>query len=214
MFQEDRVENIVIGITGASGAIYAQRFLQILCRKEYNIHLSISNAASLVIKHELGIDLHGNHPDLAPFLGYTTDNIISYDNADIGATIASSRYLIKAMVIVPCSMNTLCSVAHGVSNSLIQRAASITIKEGRKLVVVPRETPLSAIHLEAMLKLSSAGACILPAMPGFYHQPKTIEDQVNFVVARILDVLGIPHNLMPEWHGEASVHTGKHINPL
>ena len=196
------MENIIIGITGASGVIYAQRLLHYLVRQEYNVHVSISGAAALVIKHELGIDLNRHKPNFTEFLGYAADNIIYYDNSDIGATIASSRYPIKAMVIVPCSMNTLCSIAHGISNNLIQRAASITLKEGRKLVVVPRETPLSLIHLEAMLKLSSAGACILPAMPGFYHNPITLSDQVDFVVAKILDVLGIKHTLVPEWHGE------------
>lgn len=196
------MENIIIGITGASGVVYAQRLLQILCRKEYNIHLVISDAAALVIKHELGVDLNYKQSNLAEFLGHATDNIIHYNNSDIGATIASSRYPIKAMVIVPCSMNTLCSIAHGISNNLIQRAASVTIKEGRKLVVVPRETPLSSIHLEAMQKLCSAGTCILPAMPGFYNNPKTVAEQVDFIVAKILDVLGIKHTLVPDWHSE------------
>lgn len=202
MFKDVCVENIVVGITGASGAIYAQRLLQILCKMEYNLHVSISDAAALVIKHELGIDVKCDYPNPTQFLGYTTDNVIYYNNMDIGATIASSRYPIKAMILVPCSMNTLCSIAHGISNNLIQRAASITIKEGRKLVVVPRETPLSSIHLEAMLKLSSLGVCILPAMPGFYHNPKALADQVNFVVAKILDVLNIKHTLIPEWRGK------------
>lgn len=195
------MENIIVCITGASGVVYAQRLLQVLCKKEYNIHISISEAAFLVIKHELNIELNRNQPDMREFLGYATDNITYYNNSNVGATIASSRYPIKAMVIVPCSMNTLCSVAHGVSSNLIQRAASITIKEGRKLVLVPRETPLSSIHLEAMLKLSSVGTCILPAMPGFYHNPKAITDQVDFIVAKILDVLNIKHSLVPEWHG-------------
>ncbi|MCF6154275.1 MAG: UbiX family flavin prenyltransferase [Candidatus Brocadia sp.] len=203
------MENIIVGITGASGVIYGQRLIQILCRKECNIHLSISDAAALVIKHELGVDLDRNHPDLVQLLGYTADNITYHSNSDISAAIASSRYPIKAMCIVPCSMNTLCSIAHGISNNLIQRAASVTIKEGRKLVVVPRETPLSSIHLEAMLKLSSIGACILPAMPGFYHKPKTADDQVNFVVAKILDALAIKHMLIPEWHGEECISAVK-----
>lgn len=206
MFEEIRVENIIVGITGASGVIYGQRLLHILCRKEYNIHLLISDAAALIIKHELGIDLDRSHPDIMQFLGCNTDNITYYNNSDITATIASSRYPIKAMILVPCSMNTLCSIAHGISNNLIQRAASVTMKEGRKLVVVPRETPLSSIHLEAMQKLSSIGACILPAMPGFYHNPKTIDDQVNFVVAKILDVLAVKHTLIPEWHGEGCIN--------
>ncbi len=196
------MENIVVGITGASGVVYGQRLLQVLCRKGYTIHLSISDAATLIIRHELGIDINHDQPNLQEFLGYATDNIVYYKNSDIGTTIASGRYHIKAMIIVPCSMNTLCSVAHGIAHNLIQRAASVTIKERRTLVLVPRETPLSSIHLEAMVKLSSAGTCILPAMPGFYHNPKTITEQVDFVVAKILDVLDIKHTLVPEWHGE------------
>ena len=194
------VESIIVGVTGASGAVYAQRLLRFLCKREYNIHLAISDAAFLVIRHELSVDLDRHQPNFRDFLGFSADNITYYHNSDIGATIASSRYPIKAMVIVPCSTNTLCSVAYGISNNLIQRAAGITIKERRDLVVVPRETPLSSIHLEAMQRLSSAGACILPAMPGFYHRPQAIEDQVDFVVAKILDVLRIPHTLVPEWH--------------
>lgn len=196
------MENIIIAITGASGVVYGQRLLQLLCRKRYTIHLVISDAAALIIRHELGINLHHDNQNFQEFIGYATDNIIFYKNSDIGTTIASSRYSVKAMAIVPCSMNTLCSIAHGISNNLIQRAASVTIKERRKLVLVPRETPLSSVHLEAMIKLSSAGACILPAMPGFYHNPKTIADQVDFVVAKILDVLDIKHTLVPEWHGD------------
>jgi 4-hydroxy-3-polyprenylbenzoate decarboxylase len=193
------LDNIIVGITGASGAIYARRLLQILCRKEYNVHLVISEAANIIIKQELGIDINPKQSNIVEFLGYATDNIILYDNSDIGATIASGQYPVKAMVIVPCSMNTLCSIAHGISNNLIQRAASVTIKESRKLILVPRETPLSSIHLEAMLKLSSNGVCILPAMPGFYHYPKTIADQVDFIVSKIFDSLGIEHTLIPEW---------------
>ncbi|MCE7912148.1 MAG: aromatic acid decarboxylase [Candidatus Brocadia sp.] len=200
------MENIVVGITGASGALYAQHLLQALCKLGYHIHLALSDAGALVMKHELGIDFPGAYPHFTSFFDCPADHVTVYHNADMSATIASGRYPIKAMVIVPCSMNTLCSIAHGIANNLIQRAASISIKEGRKLVVVPRETPLSSIHLEAMLKLSSTGVCILPAMPGFYHHPKTIDDQVNFVVAKILDVLGIPHTLMPEWHGDDFVH--------
>lgn len=208
------MENIIIGITGASGALYAQRLLQILSKLEYHVHLAISDAAALVIKHELGVDFNGIYPNSALFSECFMDNITCYNNSDMGATIASGCYPVKSMIIIPCSMNTLCSIAHGISNNLIQRAAGITIKEGRKLTVVPRETPLSPIHLEAMLKLSSAGACILPAMPGFYHHPKTIEDQVNFVVAKILDVLCIPHTLIPEWHGEAYIQEERCMNPL
>ncbi len=197
------MENIIVGITGASGAAYGRRLLQILCRKGYNVHLVVSDAGALVIKHELGIDFNRQRPNLAELLTFTSDTIYYHDAADIGASISSSRYPVKAMAVVPCSMNTLCSIAHGIASNLIQRAASVTIKEGRRLIVSPRETPLSPIHLEAMLKLSSMGVCILPAMPGFYHHPKTTEDMVDFVAAKILDALGIEHTLVPEWSGEA-----------
>jgi len=196
------VKNIVVGITGASGVIYAQRLLQILNEKDkdYVVHLIISDASVLVIEHELGIHLDNNNPNIEEFLGCATrNNILYYDNSDVGAMIASSQYPIKAMIIVPCSMNTLCSVACGISQNLIQRVAGITLKEQRRLITVPRETPLSSIHLEAMLKLSSIGSCVLPAMPGFYHNPKTIGDQVDFIVAKILDMLGIEHSLIPVW---------------
>ncbi|HHT9110387.1 MAG TPA: UbiX family flavin prenyltransferase [Candidatus Brocadiaceae bacterium] len=201
------MENIIVGITGASGVIYAQRLLKILCKKEYNIHLILSDAAVQIIKHELGVNLQGNQPNLNEFIGCASDTIIYHSNTDIGTTIASSRYPVKTMVVVPCSTNTLCSIAHGISSNLIQRAASVTLKEGRKLILVPRETPLSPIHLDAMLKLSMIGTCILPAMPGFYHNPRTLDDQVDFVVAKILDIIGIHHCLVPEWQGEELFHT-------
>lgn len=200
------MENIIVGITGASGVVYAQRLVQILSKREYHIHLVVSDAAAITVKHELGIDLNGNQINLMDFLGHAPGNITYYDNSDIGATIASSQTPIKAMIIVPCSMNTLCSIAHGISSNLIQRAASVTLKEGRKLVLAPRETPFSTIHLEAMLKLSTAGVRILPAMPGFYHNPKTIEDIVDFVVAKILDTLAIEHTLIPPWRGKEFAH--------
>lgn len=193
------MENIVVGITGASGVIYAQRLLQVLNKNDIFLHVSISEAALKVIHHELGIDLNQEKPNFEELLGSPADKIMYYNNSNISTTIASSQYPIKAMVIVPCSMNTLCSIAHGLACNLIQRVASVTIKERRKLVLVPRETPLSSIHLEAMLKLSSVGTCILPAMPGFYHNPEAITDQVDFVVAKILDILGIKHSLIPIW---------------
>ncbi|MCF6158161.1 MAG: UbiX family flavin prenyltransferase [wastewater metagenome] len=200
------MDNIIVGITGASGVIYAQRLLQILNMQKYNIHLSVSDAGAMIIKHELGTDFNSYQPNLTDFLGYTPDTITYHHNSNIGATIAGGQYPIKAMIIVPCSMNTLCSIAYGISNNLIQRAAGVTIKEGRKLILVPRETPLSSIHLEAMVKLSSTGTCILPAMPGFYHNPKTLENLIDFVVAKILDVLGIKHSLVTQWHSEDFIH--------
>lgn len=196
------MENIVVGITGASGVVYAQRLLQVLSKNDVSLHVSISDAALKVIHHELGIDLSCEKPNFEALLGRPANNITYYNNSNISATIAGSQFPVKAMVIVPCSMNTLCSIACGIASNLIQRVANVTIKERRTLIMVPRETPLSSIHLESMLKLSSAGTCILPAMPGFYHNPGTIADQVDFVVAKILDMLGIKHSLIPIWQGE------------
>lgn len=188
-------KNIIIAITGASGVIYAQRLLQILNKKDIHIHVVISETAVSVMDHELGISLKID--DIKPeyLLGTKPRNMTIYDLNDLTSQIISGGFKTMGMVIVPCSMNSLCSIANGIASNIICRAASVTLKEGRKLVLVPRETPLTQIHLENMLKLSNARACILPAMPGFYHNPKTIDDQVDFLVAKILDYLQIEHEI-------------------
>jgi 4-hydroxy-3-polyprenylbenzoate decarboxylase len=187
------MENIIVAITGASGVIYGRRLLQVLCDKSYPIHLSVSGSAIKVIESELGIALDLKDFNVGKFIDRKNHCVTYHHVSDIASSISSGKFKTRAMVIVPCSMNTLCSVANGIASNLIQRAASVTLKEGRKLVIVPRETPVTSIHLEGMLKLSKAQACILPAMPGYYYHPKTIDDQVDFIVGKILDYIGIEY---------------------
>ncbi len=187
------MKNIVVAITGASGVVYGQRLLQVLCDKAYRTHLIVSDSAIKVIEHELGLSLNRDDFNVSKFTGQKSSAVTQYNVSDIAAPISSGTFETEAMIIVPCSMNTLCSIANGISANLVQRVASVNLKEGRKLVVVPRETPLTSIHLECMLKLSQARACILPAMPGFYSHPETIEDQVDFIVGKILGYIGIEH---------------------
>ena len=187
------MENIIVGITGASGVVYGQRLLQALSDKSYSIHLSVSEAAIQVIESELNLDLNLDEFNVRKFIDRENHSITYHHISDIAASISSGTLKTKAMIIAPCSMNTLCSIANGIASNLIQRAASVTLKEGRKLIVMPRETPLTPIHLENMLKLSKAQTCILPAMPGYYYHPKTIEDQVDFMVGKALDYIGIEY---------------------
>ena len=187
------MENIIVGITGASGVVYGQRLLQALSDKSYPVHLIVSEAAIQVIECELNLTLDMNEFNISKFIDRENHSITYHHISDIAASISSGTFKTKAMIIAPCSMNTLCSIANGIASNLIQRAASVTLKEGRKLVVMPRETPLTPIHLENMLKLSKAQTCILPAMPGYYYHPKTIDDQVDFMVGKALDYIGIEY---------------------
>ncbi len=193
------MRKLSIAITGASGVIYAKRLLEILSQEDFLIHLTISEAGALIIQNEFDIEI--NLTDFQPetLLGFHSQNIIYHHFSDIAAAISSGSYRTEGMVIVPCSMGTLGAIAAGISSNLIHRAADVCIKERRKLVLVPRETPLSSIHLENMLKLSQLGVCILPAMPGFYHKPHTIDEQVDFVVCKILDQFEIDNNLIRRW---------------
>lgn len=188
------MESIIVAITGASGVVYGQRLLQILCDKSYFVHLCVSEAAIKVIENELNLSLNIKDFDVKKFIDREKHGVTYYNISDIAAPISSGTFKAKAMIIAPCSMNTLCSVANGIASNLVQRTASVALKEGRKLILVPRETPLTSIHLEGMLKLTNARACILPAMPGYYHNPKTIDDQVDFIVGKILDQLDIEYS--------------------
>lgn len=209
------MENIIVAITGASGVVYGQRLLQALCDKAYHIHLTVSAAAIKVIEGELNFSLDPNEFDVNKFIDRKNPDVTYYHITDITAPISSGTFRAGAMIIVPCSMNTLCSIANGIASNLIQRAASATLKEGRKLVVVPRETPLTTIHLESMLKLTKAQACILPAMPGFYYHPKTIEDQIDFIVGKILDYIGIEYApYMKKGYGVIGIPGSKSIDNL
>lgn len=196
----------IVGVTGASGTVYGRRLVQLLIehQPEIEIELVFSEAALRVMREEEGIKTGISSCRLSQVLGFETDRVRIHNNRDIGASIASGSYLTSGMVIVPCSMATLGAVAHGIPQNLIHRAADVIIKEGRKLILVPRETPLSAIHLENLLKLSRLGACIFPAMPGFYHQPKSIAELVDMMVMRIMDQMGIAAAGMKRWGTEKS----------
>jgi 4-hydroxy-3-polyprenylbenzoate decarboxylase len=187
-------------ITGASGAIYGLRVLEALLRDDtVEVHATLSPSAQKVLKVEHGIDvnLHKFNPEALGIANAKKINYHTYD--DVAAPPASGSFRMEALAIVPCSMGCVGAIAHGISDDLIQRSADVMIKERRPLIVVPRETPLSAIHLENLLTLAKLGVTVLPASPGFYGKPKSVDDMVNFVVARVLDHLKIDHELGPRW---------------
>ncbi len=182
----------IVAITGASGVVYGINLVRVLLAKGYEVHLVISEPARLVLKQELGWEIDA-HLEKSLRHYFAEGELFLYNNADIAARIASGSFITDGMVIVPCTMSTLASVAHGLSDNLIERAADVMLKEQRPLVIVPRETPLSAIHLRNMLSLADMGVAVVPAMPAFYHQPATIDELISFVVGKILDVMKIPH---------------------
>ncbi|MGD2247842.1 MAG: UbiX family flavin prenyltransferase [Candidatus Methanofastidiosia archaeon] len=176
---------IVIGITGASGAIYGIRLLQILKEETF---LVVSQQGKKVMAHETGYtheDLHYDH---------------YYHDDQLDAPLSSGSFLFDAMVVVPCSLSTVSKIATGIADTLITRCASVALKEGRTLIVVPRETPLNTVQLKNMMQLSLQGAAVLPAMPGFYHGPESVQDMVDFMVGKILDQLHIGHDLYNRWN--------------
>ncbi len=195
---------VVVGITGASGIAYSVRLVQSLLDGGRDVHLIISDAARLVIKEELNISLKSlvRSDCLQEVFGVRSPGrLTAFSPKDFTAPVASGSYPVAGMIVIPCSMGTLGALASGLSQNLIHRAADCVIKEGRKLVVVPRETPLSAIHLENMLKLARLGVRIVPAMPAFYSGASTVSEMVDFLVGKVLDQLEIPHALYPRWTG-------------
>ena len=201
-------QRITLAMTGASGAAYGLRLLELLLADEHEVHFVISKAAQLVLATETNVPLPAKPALMQTFLskkyGAADNQLKVYGQEDWMAPPASGSGAPSAMVVVPCSMGCLSAIATGASNNLLERAADVALKERRKLILVPREAPYSSIHLENMLKLSHLGVIILPASPGFYHQPQRIEDLIDFVVARILNQLGIAQTLLPKW-GEPSV---------
>lgn len=183
---------IVVAITGASGVIYGVRLLEVLKKLGEYTALVVTDPAKIILEYELGL----KEEDLKELAK------VYYDPKDLTASINSGSCRFNSMVIVPCTMKTLSAIATGYASNAITRGADVSLKERRKLVLVPRETPLRSIHLENMLKISNEGGIILPAMPAFYHNPKNIDDLTNFVVGKILDVLEIDNNLFKRWHGE------------
>ncbi|HET7921634.1 MAG TPA: flavin prenyltransferase UbiX [Gammaproteobacteria bacterium] len=196
-------EPIALAMTGASGAQYGLGLLQHLLRAGRRVYLMLSKPAQVVIGMETDLKLPARVPDMHAFLtghfAAQPSQLQVFSPEQWTAPVASGSARFAAMVICPCSMATLSAVATGASRSLIERAADVAIKEQRKLVMVPRETPFSAIHLENMLKLARLGVVVLPANPGFYHRPESVQSLVDFVVARVLDHLGVAHELVPAW---------------
>lgn len=190
---------IVLAITGASGMAYALRLLDLLRTKEVEVHLLISQPACNILAEEAGRCVNLDDFRVPDLLDADMPNLRFFRSDDFTAPCASGSACYDAMVVVPCSMGTLGRIASGASTDLISRAADVFLKERRKLILVPRETPLSLIHLRNMGTVTEAGAIVLPACPGFYHKPTTVADLVDFIVARLLDHLGIEHDLVPRW---------------
>ncbi|MBE0446653.1 MAG: UbiX family flavin prenyltransferase [Actinobacteria bacterium] len=193
----------IVAVTGASGSIYGKRILQILLEHGFNISLIVSEPGKLVVAHELGFsfDEADAVTSLANWLGVPgAEKLLKYyRDDDLMAPVCSGSYTTAGMVIVPCSMATLGAVASGLSSSLIERTADVVLKESRRLIIVPRETPLNRIHIRNLLVVEEAGAKIVPAMPAFYHNPKTIDEIVDFIVGKVLDQLGVKHDLFARW---------------
>jgi 4-hydroxy-3-polyprenylbenzoate decarboxylase len=197
---------IALGITGASGAAYAMRTMAALLERECHLEVVISDYGRRLLRDELGdrasvdrlreylVETYGDRASRGTY------QILS--NKDLGATIASGSHDCEAMVIVPCSMKTLAGVANGLSRNLIERAADVMLKERRRLILVPRETPMSLPQLRNMVLCAEAGAMIMPAMPAFYQMPKTLDDIANFMAGKVLSALGFPHDLYPQWGGD------------
>ena len=192
-----------VAICGASGAPYAYRVLQTLIKSGHTVYITITGDGLSILHDETELKLRGSETDIQFALQKHFDakegQITYYDENYLYATIASGSFKVDAMVVIPCSMKTLASISHGFASNLIERAADVMIKEKRKLIIVPRETPLSAIHLRNMLTLAELGCHIIPAMPAFYHHPKHISDMVDFIAGRVLDSMGVENDLSPRW---------------
>ncbi len=195
--------NVCVAITGASGSPYALRLIECLLKQQVFVSVIVSKAAQLVINTETTLNLPGQtkaqQQFFCDYFGADDTQLKVYSREDWFAPWASGSGKRGALVICPCSTGTLSAIATGASNNLIERAADVAIKEQRKLILVPRETPVSSIHLSNMLTLSQQGVCILPASPGFYYNPQNISELLDFVVARILNQLNIEHNLLQQW---------------
>ena len=196
--------DLVVAMTGASGAPYGIRLLEVLIRADRTVHLVLSPAAVQVIQQEMDRCIDLDQFKLSDLLGPSAaeaaaDQVIYHDHRNFMAGIASGSFLTAGMVICPCSSGTVAAIAHGLSQNLIHRAADVHLKERRKLVIVPRETPLSVVQLRNLTICAEVGAVVLPASPGFYTKPESLDDAVNFIVGRICDQLGVKHDLFRRW---------------
>ncbi len=183
---------IVVGITGASGTVYGLRLIEVLRTAGCQVHAVVTDSGWRVMEYECNV----TRADFEKLV----DKL--YDQADVGAAIASGSFYCDAMVVVPCSMKTAASIAHGISDNLLTRAADVMLKEGRSLIIVPRETPMHAIHLENLLTLAKLGVRVIPACPGFYHRPESLQDLIDMLVGKICDSLGVENSLFERWQGE------------
>lgn len=189
------MKKIVVGITGASGSIYAKRLIELLIEEGIQVHVIATEKGKQVFSYELSLNLENWIKELS--IDYP--NVKLEDNNNLFSGVASGSNKYDAVIILPCSMGTLAEISHGLSKNLLCRAADVALKENRKLIIVPRETPLNTIHLENMCRLSKMGVGIIPAMPGFYHHPNSIDDIVNFLIGKILDYLNIDNKLFKKW---------------
>lgn len=190
---------LAVGITGASGAIYGVRLVQELLKANHKVHLMITDAGWQVLKQELNWDISDRNKALEKHFGYLGTDLNYHTLQDFNAPIASGSYRVDGMVVVPCSMGTMAKISQGISGNLLERAADVMLKEGNKLVIVPRETPLNTIQIRNMLTLSEAGARIVPAMPGYYHKPSNMGQLIDHLVGKVLDTLEVPHSLFKRW---------------
>jgi flavin prenyltransferase len=204
----ERQEQIVtVGVTGASGAILAQKMLALLEEdpRVTRVHLVVTEAGQRLFAEELGVTSGDLKQLPSRILGHPVAKIDALPNKDVGASIASGSYPVDSMVVIPCSMGTLGAIANGISDDLVSRAADVMLKEGRKLVLCVRDTPFNRVHLENMLRAQQAGAVIMPAVPAFYHQPKTIDDLVTQYVCRVLAQIRLAQEKMYRWMGTPAV---------
>lgn len=197
-----RAESVVVGVTGATGAVYARRLLQVILPLVPNVHFTMSTRGCQVLNYELELDLSMKRFDPEPLLGYRPSNLHFWHPSDMNAPFASGSAVSDAMVVVPCSMSKLGAIVAGYSEDLIARGADVALKERKSLILVPRESPFNRTHLRNMLAAEEAGALILPAMPAFYQMPKSMDDLVDSVVYRIVDHLGLEVPDAVKWAGE------------
>jgi 4-hydroxy-3-polyprenylbenzoate decarboxylase len=208
MGADQRRQSVAVALTGASGALYATRTLAALLARGLHVELIVTEYGRRLLRDELG-----ERAAVERLLPYLTEkygdqvnagSLTLHSNRDLGATIASGSHSCSGMAIVPCSMKTLAGVAHGLSRTLVERAADVMLKERRPLVIVPRETPMSLPQLKNMVSCAEAGAVVLPAMPAFYQMPKTLDDLADFMAGKIVSALGFDHNLYPPWTGSVT----------
>ena len=195
MSEDARRKQIVVGVTGASGAAYAQRLIECLCVAGVDVHLIVTQYGRRLLREELNIV----EVSSLSVLGRESQRLTVYPYRDVGAKLGSGSFKTDGMIVCPCSGHTLASIAAGLADNLLDRAAAVTLKEARRLILVPREMPMSRIELQNALRLSEAGAIICPASPGFYMLPTTVGDLVDFVVGKLLDLVDVPHSLNTRW---------------